>query len=395
MSANVEKVNMEGQIRYNRPPMQARVHLINFLRKFTFISLFYLMPLHFLRLGFDGWQIGAIISAAAAAPFVVAFPTGWINDRLSISGVVRCGLIAQGALIAAASAIRSFPLMAAAFLGLGMANNVLDVSIQSLFYKDETEMDQNRKYGTYTLFMGLGPAFGVVAGGALAKAADFGTLLLVFGGATFLILFAAGRFGGQKFHAVSLSDYRRDVLRGKPLLFAAFVFVLALHWAVEGTVYSPYLDRVFGLGPMATSAYIGGGLLALALAASAAGRIRFNPRLNTRLMLGAMFASGAGLILMLFRPVGLSFAFRVLHDGSDGVMGVMIAVFISRLFEKRTIGGSAGVLLSVQILGQMAGSLVFAPLGFRAGLAIPFVVAGAMLVLNALYGALIFRRIEY
>lgn len=375
--------------------MHARVHLINFTRKFTYISIFYLVPLHFLKLGFNGWQIGLIISAAASAPFVVSFPTGWVNDRLSISGVVRGALVAQGTLLILVSTIRSFPLMAAAFLLLGIANNILDVSIQSLFYKDETAMDQNRKYGTYTLFMGLGPAVGVVAGGALAKAADFGTLLIVFGAATFLILFAAGRFEGQKFHAVSLHDYRRDVFRGKSLLFAIFIFVLALHWAVEGTVYSPFLERNFGLGPMAISIYIGGGLLALSLAAFATGKIRFNPRLNKRLMLGAMFVSGAGLVLSTFRPLGQSFVFRALHDGSDGVMGVMIAVFISRLFEKRTIGGSAGVLLSVQILGQMAGSLIFAPLGYRVGLEIPFFIAGGLLVLNTLYGALVFRRIEY
>jgi MFS family permease len=376
--------------------MHARIHFVNFARKFTFISVFFLIPLHFLKLGFNGWQIGFIMAVYAVAPLVVSFPTGWINDRLSIAGVIRGALLAQGILLILVAVTRNFPLMAAIFLFLGTANNVLDVSLQSLYYKDETAMDQNRKFGAYNVWMGLGPALGVIAGGALAKAVSFETVLLVFGGATILVFLAVGSFGGQKFHTVSLGDYRRDILRGKTLLFVVFLFVLALHWSVEGTVYSPFLERNLGLSPFQTSAYIGGGLLFLAVAAFAVGFLRFDARLNKRLMLAAMFLSGAGFVLMVVvrQPV-VSFLFRVLHDFSDGVMGVTIAVFISRLFEKRTIGGSAGMLLAIQILGQMIGSLVFAPLGYRFGLQVPFLVCGSLLALDALFGVLIFRRIEY
>lgn len=375
--------------------MHAKIHFINFIRKFTFISVFFLIPLHFLKLGFSGWQIGFIIAVYAVAPLVVSFPTGWVNDRLSMAGVIRGALLAQGILLILVAVTRPFPLMVPIFLFLGTANNVLDVSLQSLYYKDETAMDQNRKFGAYTIWMGLGPALGVIAGGALTKAIDFETVLIVYGAATILVFLAVGSFDHQKFHAVSFRDYRRDILRGKTLLFVVFLFVLALHWSVEGTVYSPFLERNLGLGPFQTAAYIGGGLLFLPLAAVLMGRLRFDARLNRRLLLTAMFVSGAGFILMTIRQPIVSFLFRVLHDFSDGVMGVAIAVFVSRLFERRTIGGSAGMLLAIQILGQMTGSLVFAPLGYRFGLQVPFLVVGSLLALNALFGVLIFRRIEY
>jgi Major Facilitator Superfamily len=330
--------------------MHAKIHFINFTRKFTFISVFFLIPLHFLKLGFSGWQIGFIIAVYAVAPLVVSFPTGWVNDRLSMAG---------------------------------------------LYYKDETAIDQNRKFGAYNVWMGLGPALGVIAGGALTKAIDFETVLVVYGAATIFVFLAVGSFDHQKFHTVLLRDYRRDILRGKTLLFVVFLFVLALHWSVEGTVYSPFLERNLGLGPFQTSAYIGGGLLFLALAAGLMSRLRFDARLNKRLLLAAMFVSGAGFILMTIRQPAISFLFRVLHDFSDGVMGVAIAVFVSRLFERRTIGGSAGMLLAIQILGQMTGSLVFAPLGYRFGLHVPFLVVGSLLALNAVFGVFIFRKIEY
>lgn len=375
--------------------MHARIHFVNFIRKFTFLSVIFLFPLHFLKLGFSGWQIGFILAVFAAAPLVVSFPTGWINDRLSMAGVIRGALLAQGLLLVLAALVRTFPLMTAVYLLLGMANNVLDVSLQSLYYKDEKAMDENRKFGAYNFWMGFGPALGVVAGGLLTKAAGFETVLIANGAVTILAFLAVGSFDRQKFQAVSFRDYRRDIFRGKTLLFIVFLFVLALHWSVEGTVYSPFLERSLGLGPFLTSAYIGGGLVVLAFASLLFGRVKFDARLNKRLMLSSMFFSGAGLVLMTLRPPAVSFFFRLVHETSDGLMGVAIAVFISRLFERRTIGGSAGVVLSIQILGQMAGSLVFPPLGFRAGLHVPFLVCGSLLAANALYGALIFRRMEY
>jgi hypothetical protein len=91
----------------------------------------------------------------------------------------------------------------------------------------------------------------------------------------------------------------------------------------------------------------------------------------------------------------VSFGFRIVHEAGDGALGVLIAVFVSRLFAKKSIGGSAWMVLSVQILGQMVGGLLLTPLGFRYGLAIPFLVGGGLLIVNAVTGALVFRRIPY
>ena len=109
------------------------------------------------------------------------------------------------------------------------------------------------------------------------------------------------------------------------------------------------------------------------------GGAEFRPARNKRRMLLAMGVSGAGLMLMTLKPPALSFGFRVVHEIGDGALGVLIAVFVSRLFAKKSIGGSAGMVLSVQILGQMVGGLLLTPLGFRYGLAIPFLVGGGLL----------------
>ncbi len=100
-----------------------------------------------------------------------------------------------------------------------------------------------------------------------------------------------------------------------------------------------------------------GAYLALALAAFLVSRLKYDPIVNGRLFLLGMTLSGLGLVLMTRGDVRLSFLFRVMHEGGDGLMGAFVVLYISRLFEKKTIGGSAGILTALQTSGHMAGSL--------------------------------------
>ena len=376
--------------------LQTRIHAINFVRKLSVTSVLFLLPLRFLALGFGGWRIGVIVSMFAVAPLLASFPTGWINDRLSMAGVIRGGLLAQGLLLLGLAGITTFPLMAAAFLLLGLANNVLDVSFNSLYYKDETDMDQNRKYGTYVFWTGFGPAVGIFAGGFLIQAADFRLYLAVLAATTLFALALVRRLDHLKFHRVSLREYGRSVLRKKTLLFILFVFILALHWGIEGTVFSPFLRKAFGLRDLELSVFISIGLFFLSFAAVLIGFLKFNLRANKRLLLLAMLLSGAGFILMgLARNAAWALVFNVIHQVGDGALGALLTLFTSRLFEKRSIGGSAGLVQAMPILGQMAGAMIFSPLGYRFGLQYPFIICGGLLALNALYGAVLFRRIAY
>jgi hypothetical protein len=211
-----------------------------------------------------------------------------------------------------------------------------------------------------------------------------------------LSLGAVRRLDRVKFHRVALREYGRSVLRARTLLFILFVFVLAMHWGIEGTVYSPFLRNAFGLSDIGLALYLSAGLFCLSFSAVLVGAIRFNLRANKSMVLAAMAVSGIGFIMMAaVRGTGLSFAFSLLHQFGDGVLGALLTLFTSRLFEKRIIGGGAGFVQAVPVLGLMVGAMIFSPLGYRLGLQIPFFVCGGLLILNAIYGAVIFRRIEY
>ena len=371
-----------------------RIHFINFARKFAVTTTFFLAPLHFLKLGFGGLAIGIIVSGFAAAPALFAFPTGWINDRLSLKRVILSALLAQGLLLFLIGQVDEAATMTLLFLLLGIANAALDVSINSLYYKDESEENPNRKYGSYILWLSLGPPAGMILGGALIFYSGFRMLMAVLAILTCLSGLSLRGFHGERFSVVTIREYRSNILNRRIVAFALLLFILALHWGVEGTVYSPFLRSRFGLNDFGVSLFISLTYLALAVSSLVVSRLRFNPKQKRGLFLLGMVLSGAGLAFMPQSDVRLSFLFRFIHESGDGLLGVMSVLYISGLFEKRTIGGSAGILTALQTSGQMAGALVFSWIGFRAGLQYPFFIAGTLLVINAALGLFALPREE-
>lgn len=371
------------------------VHSINFSRKLAVNAIFFLIPLHFLNLGFQGWQIGVITSLYAFAPFLFSFPVGWMNDRFSIKEVVHGGLAMHNLLFLLLSRTRHFLPMAMILLLLGIANNALDVSLSSLYYKDETEPNPSRKYSRLVFWQSLGAAFGPLLAGFVIASGSFPALFLAFAIFLLFLHFLVRPLNQVRFEVVPLRVYKSNLLRKNTVLFSVMIFVVGLHWGVEGTVYSPFLKTYFNLSTLSLSFYISLSLLALALASFLIGFLKNEPRLNRRVFLLSMLLSGGGLILMVNPSLPLSFLFRVIHEIGDGFLGALIVLFISRLFRRESIGGSSALLLTVMTSGHMVGAVFFSSLGFHFGLVYPFLVGGLLLVANAGFARFCFRKVEY
>jgi len=372
-----------------------RIHLINFSRKLTVNTVFFLIPLYFLKIGLNGWQIGFIVSLYGLAPLLFSFPTGWINDRFSIIRIIQAALAILSLLFLLIGWTANFYLLAIIFLLLGMANNALDVSLNSLYYKDETQMDLNKKYSLLAFWLALGTATGTFLGGVLTHYYDFRMMFFIYSIFLLIVLLAVKNIGQEIFFAVPLKEYRLNLFNRKTILFAVMIFVLTLHWGAEGTVYSPFLREFFGLNNLQISLYISLPLFALALSSFFIGLMKYNDLKNKNFFLSAMFLSGIGHIFMVNNNVYLSFFFRVVHEIGDGFLGALVVLYISRLFEKRSIGGSSGVLLATMTLGHMVGALVFSPLGQNVGLQYPFLISGFLLVLNTGFAYFVFRKVQY
>jgi MFS family permease len=374
---------------------QKLIHLINFSRKLTINAVFFLVPLYFLRIGFEGWQIGLVTSFYAFAPLLFSFPTGWLNDRVSIREVIHAALALLSLLFFLMSRVHQFLPMAFIFLFLGLANNALDVSINNFYYKDETHIDQNKKYSRLVFWQSLGSAAGPFLGGIVIATWNFPTLFIIFAFFLIILQVVVRPLNRVRFEVIPLKVYRTNLLNKKTILFSIMIFVVGLHWGVEGTVYSPFLKKYFNLTTFDVSLYISLSLLALAFSSFFVGLIKHDIRVNKKLFLFSMLLSGSGLILMVNPSLSLSFLFRVIHEIGDGFLGALVVLFISRLFQRASIGGSSAILLAVMTLGHMVGALVFSAMGFHFGLMYPFLVAGLLLVANAVFGQYCFRTIEY
>jgi MFS family permease len=373
----------------------AKIHLINFCRKLTVNTLFFLVPLHLLKIGFSGWQIGTVVSFYGVAPLIFSFPVGWINDRFSIRRIVQGALFLLCFLFLLLAFTDNFYLLCGVFLFLGIANNALDVSLNSLYYKDDTQPDLNKKYGMLAFWLALGTATGTISGGTLVHFANFRILFFVYSAFLLMVLSFTRKIGKERFSVISIKQYRLDLVNRKTILFSILIFILALHWGVEGTVYSPFLKTNFGLNDLQLSLYISISLFFLAFSGLAVAFLRFDVRLNQKVFLSALFVSGLGHILMVNPNVYVSLSFRIMHEIGDGVMGALIFLFISRLFQKESIGGSSGILLALMTLGHMLGAQIFAPVGYQLGMSYPFIISGLLLIANSLYGVFVFRKISY
>jgi len=372
-----------------------KIHLINFSRKLTVNTIFFLIPLYFFKIGMNGWQIGFIVSLYGFAPLLFSFPTGWINDRFSIIIIIQGALAALSMLFLLIGCTANFYLLAIIFLLLGIANNALDVSLNSLYYKDETDMDLNKKYSLLAFWLAFGTAIGTFLGGVLTHYYDFRMMFFIYSVFLLIILLGVKDIGQEKFYVVPLKAYRLNLFNRKTILFAVMIFVLSLHWGAEGTVYSPFLREFFRLNNLQISLYISLPLFALALSSFFIGLVKYNDQKNKNFFLSAMFLSGIGHIFMVNNNVYLSFFFRVVHEIGDGFLGALVILYISRLFEKRSIGGSSGILLATMTLGHMVGALIFSPLGQNVGLQYPFLISGSLLVLNTAFTFIVFKKVRY
>ncbi len=371
------------------------IHSINFSRRLAVNSVFFLIPLHFLNLGFQGWQIGVVTSLYAFAPLLFSFPVGWMNDRFSIKEVIHGGLALLSLLFLLLSRARHFLPMAVILLLLGIANNALDVSLNSLYYKDEAELNPNRKYSRLVFWQSLGAAFGPLLAGFVLASGSFPILFLVFAISLLFLHLLVRPLNKLRFEVIPFKVYKSNLLRKNTLLFSVMIFVVGLHWGLEGTVYSPFLKTYFNLSTFSLSLYISLSLLALALASFLVGFLKNDPRLNRKVFLLSMLLSGGGLILMVNSSLPLSFFFRVVHEVGDGFLGALIVLFISRLFRRESIGGSSALLLTVMTSGHMIGAVFFSSLGFHFGLVYPFLVGGLPLVANAGFARFCFRKVDY
>lgn len=357
----------------------------------TAVTSFFLTVFFQEDLGFSGFQIGLLYAAQAAAGLLAALPAGLGNDRIRSRGLVSLGLLGQALAFLGMASVRAYLPFLLVFMVWSASNWVFRLSLDVQLLKTDGGDRTGARIGLYHAVRFLGMALGTVATGHLVAGADFPVHLRLVAGLCALLALAALALPSTPLQRVRLRDYAADLKDRRVRLFALWMFLFTLHWGAETTSYGLFLRRNLELSMGQMGWYMAVEYLAIVAAVLLLGRRTVDlPQLRRLAILG-LTASGLGQVGMIFPPVGLSAAFRGLHGLGDGAMLIVLYFGIARLFAVERLGGNTGFINTVTMLGFIAGSLVFGPLGESFGYALPLWTSGLLTLALALPLVLLHR----
>ncbi len=367
---------------------------LNFTRNFILSFTLFFLPILLFDLGFDGMQIGILISSMTFTVLLSTFPIGILNDKLSIRYIVVIGMFLESVFFFGLYAFDSFWLIACAFIAGALGGNMIETSIRGLTFKLAEKGMHGKRLGTFQFVMSTGFGLGIVVGGALLYALNFGGVLLI-SAAAYLILGVVSLFVVEPGKAVfPVSDYKKEILKRSTILFLLPMFIFGTHWGAENTSYSLFLREGLGLNLAWSGFYMGIPIIMLAVASLYGGKIIDSRGKSMTALVAGLLISGAGHILMTVPIVPLSFMFRIIHEIGDGFAAVGYYVCLSRLFKTERISGESGLAVSVNTLGGTVGALVFGPLGYAYGFAWPLAISGLLSIFSAIIMMVLRKRMK-
>jgi len=180
-----------------------------------------------------------------------------------------------------------------------------------------------------------------------------------------------------------LFNYRNDFLKRQVIVFSLWLFLFSLHWGAEATSFGLFLRHNLNLSLIGIGYYMGGEFFAVALSALFFGWVydRTKGVHAQSFLFSGLVASGLGHILMAYPSLYFSFSWRVIHGIGDGIIALVMYLGINRLFHLERIGGNAGLISMITMIGIFVGSLIFGPLGEKAGYGYPLVISGIIIIL--------------
>jgi len=352
------------------------LNLIVFFKSLLWAVTFFFLPLMLAGMGMNGAEIGILFSIMTAMTILVTFPTGMLNDRLSIRSLIITGMLLTSAYFALLSSLSGFWLMVPVFIIGGLGSTLMDTSTVNMVFKKLVDARKGRSFGLYQLAGSCGAGLGVAVGGFMLAGTPFGIVLMATSALFFLLFLASFRLSETDKASFPLLMYKQLLMRKKVLLLLIPLIMFSMHWGAESTSYSLFLKDYLGLGTIASGLYMGLPMIVLGAFACLSG-ISIDRRKNGKAVFYAgLMLCGLGHLLMAVPSLYASFFFRIIHEIGDAAVVVSYSVAFSTMFPKETVAGNSGMMKVVMIIGSIAGSLVFGPLGYAYGYQWPFIASG-------------------
>ncbi|MDQ1044183.1 MFS transporter [Streptomyces sp. V4I2] len=344
-----------------------------------------------LALGADERAIGVIAGVYALLPLFVAVPLGRRTDHGRCAPLLPAGVVLISGGCALSGIANSLWAMAVWSGVMGLGHLCFVIGAQSLVARQSAPHEQDRNFGHFTIGASLGQLVGPIAAGALIGGRDMA-------GTSALALVVAGAGAAVAFTSLWRIEDRTTVksrtgqgdrvpvqriLRARGVPAGIFISLSVLSATDILTAYLPVVGEHRGIAPSVI-----GLLLSLRAAATIACRLVLTPLLRLlgrALLLTVTCLLAAVLCAGIALPVPV-WGLAVILAALGFCLGVGQPLSMTTVVQAAPDGARSTALalrLTGNRLGQVAAPAAAGLIAGVAGVAAPFVMLGALLLVSS------------
>ncbi|MGX1913319.1 MFS transporter [Streptomyces phaeochromogenes] len=342
-----------------------------------------------LALGADERAIGVIAGVYALLPLFAAVPLGRRTDHGRCAPLLPVGVVLIAGGCALSGTANSLAAMAAWSGVMGLGHLSFVIGAQSIVARQSAPQDQDRNFGHFTIGASLGQLVGPITAGALIGGPDMA-------GTSALALLVAGAVAAVSFVSLWRIEHRdrpksrtgrgdrvpvHRILRTRGVPAGIFISLAVLSATDILTAYLPVVGEDRGIAPSVI-----GLLLSLRAAATIACRLVMTPMLRllgraalltTTCLLGALLCAGIALPVPVW---GLAVILALLGF-CLGVGQPLSMTTVVQAAPDDARSTALALRLTGNRLGQVAAPAAAGLVAGVAGVAAPFVMLGALLLI--------------
>ncbi|MGP4045667.1 MFS transporter [Streptomyces sp. 2A115] len=341
-----------------------------------------------LALGADERAVGVIAGVYALLPLFAAVPLGRRTDHGRCAPLLPAGVVLIAGGCALSGTANSLAAMAAWSGVMGLGHLSFVIGAQSLVARQSAPHEQDRNFGHFTIGASLGQLVGPIAAGALIGGPDMA-------GSSALALLVAGAVAAFSFVSLWRIEHRTPpksrtgqgervpvhrILRTRGVPAGIFISLAVLSATDILTAYLPVVGEHRGISPAVI-----GLLLSLRAAATIACRLVMTPMLRvlgraalltTTCLLAALLCAGIALPV----PVWALAVILALLGFCLGVGQPLSMTTVVQAAPDDARSTALALRLTGNRLGQVAAPAAAGLIAGVAGVAAPFVMLGALLL---------------
>lgn len=360
-----------------------------FIFKAVVFPLSWFIPLFLEQKGITGIYTGILMAEVPLVSFLLAFPSGIINDRVESRKLILFAFLLLSGFAAALSFGKSFAILIPVFALFACGKSLFQSSFDSLFIK-RLLGEHSEKHLVKYLFV-------TAAAGFIGLASVFLFQIIYGENSNFKLMtitacavFAFSSliaFKLKKTHTakVPIHEYGKTKTGKGIIVFCIILFLFSSHWGAEETCYALFLKHYLHAGMVDTTVYMMCEFLAFPAAAFLVAGIIDKGKISllTLFMIGVFF-SGLTMILKVNPNYYFSLAMRMIHGASDGMVLLVTLHGLGSLFDKKKLGGNMGIWGISQVAGSLCGMMIYPKIGHSLGYQYSFIISGISLIITAM-----------